>query len=82
MAKLQCPKCGASVPNPDGWAKAALSTLMQSPAIPHMATRIRCQACRHLFTQFDAVQRTGWRAFWPAALLIAALLALAVLLPK
>ena len=81
MAKLKCPNCGAPVPNPDGWATAALSTLMLSPAVPHMATQVRCQDCRHLFTQFDAVQRTGWRALRPAALLIAVLVAAAFLLP-
>ena len=82
MAKLECPNCGAAVPNPDGWAKAALSTLMPAPAIPHMATQVRCQECRHLFTQIDAGQRSGWRGLWPAAVLIAALLAAAVLLPR
>jgi ribosomal protein S27E len=81
MAKLQCPNCGSTVASSDGWAKAALSTLMLSPAIPHMATQVRCQECQHLFTQFDAVQRTGWRALRPAVLLIAALAAAALLLP-
>jgi len=81
MAKLQCPNCGAAVPNPDSWAKAALSTLMPAPAIPHMATQVRCQECRHVFTRFDSSQRTGWRALWPAVVLIAALMAAAVLLP-
>jgi|OpeIllAssembly_1097287.scaffolds.fasta_scaffold323515_2 ribosomal protein S27E len=81
MAKLQCPNCGASVPNPEGWAKAVLSTLMVSPAIPHMATQVRCQQCQHVFDQFDDSQRIGWRALWPAVFLIAVLLAIAVLLP-
>ena len=82
MAKLQCPNCGASVPDPDGWAKAALATLMPSPAIPHMATQVRCQECQQLFTQFDSSQRTGWRALWPALFLIAVLLAAVILLPR
>ena len=81
MAKLQCPNCGTSVPSPESWAKAALSTLMLSPAVPHMATQVRCQECQHLFTQFDGSQRAGWRALWPAALLIAVLLAAAFWLP-
>lgn len=81
MAKLQCPNCGASVPSPEGWAKAALSTLMLSPAVPQTATQVRCQECQHLFTRFDDHQRTGWAALWPAVLLIAVLLAAAFWLP-
>jgi ribosomal protein S27E len=80
-AKLKCPNCGASSANPDGWAKAAIATLMSSPAIPDMATQVRCQECQHLFTQFYGGQSAGWRALWPAVILIALLVAVAVLLP-
>jgi hypothetical protein len=81
MAKLQCPNCRASVPSPESWAKAAMSTLMLSPAVPHMATQVRCQECRHLVTQFDDSQRAGCSALWPAVILIAVLLATTFLLP-
>jgi hypothetical protein len=37
--------------------------------------------CQHLFTQTHGSQRTGWRALWPAALLIAVLLTAAQWLP-
>jgi ribosomal protein S27E len=81
VAMLQCPNCGASVSSPESWAKAAVSLLMPAPAVPHMATQVRCQQCQHLFTQFDGNQRTSWRALWPALFLIAVLLAVVVLLP-
>ena len=37
--------------------------------------------CQHLFTQFDDGQGGGKHAWWPAVLLLAALLAATVFLP-
>lgn len=81
MAKLQCPRCGASVSSPEGWAKSALSTLMPAPSVPGMATQLRCPQCQTVFTQGQGGQAGSWRALLPAALLVAVLLAVALLLP-
>jgi hypothetical protein len=32
-----------------GWSSAAVSTLMIAPAVPDMATQVRCPQCGHLF---------------------------------
>jgi hypothetical protein len=45
MASLQCPHCGAMMPNQRSWAEAAVSTLSQAPAVPDMATQVRCSSC-------------------------------------
>ena len=55
MAKMRCPKCGSEVPSEDGWAKAALSTTIAAPAIPDMATQIRCPSCQAVFAQSDVI---------------------------
>lgn len=81
MAKLTCPGCGAAVDSPDGWAKAALSTLMPAPPVPGMATRLRCPHCAMVFTQVPGRAGDGWRGLLPALLLLALLLAVALLVP-
>lgn len=45
MASLHCPHCGAALPRQDSWAQAAVSTLIPSPAVPDMATQVRCEKC-------------------------------------
>lgn len=61
MAKMQCPKCGSAVAFENGWAKAALSTTIAAPAVPDMATQVRCQVCQSVFAQSDVIhQSTGW----------------------
>ena len=55
MAKMRCPKCGSEVPSKDGWAKAALSTTIAAPAIPDMATQVRCPSCQAVFAQSDVI---------------------------
>jgi ribosomal protein S27E len=55
MAKIKCPKCGSEVPAEDGWAKAALSTTIAAPAVPDMATQVRCPSCQVVFAQSDVI---------------------------
>ena len=49
MAEQTCPKCGTQFSTSDGWAKAAVSLLIPAPAVPDMATQVRCPHCQHLF---------------------------------
>ena len=81
MAKLQCPNCGALVPSHEGWAKAALASLMPAPPAHSMATQLRCPQCHTVFTQLQGGQPGTWRGLLPVAILLAALLALALLIP-
>ena len=53
METRTCPRCGSHVPTSHGWAKSAVSLLMQAPAIPDMATQLRCPNCQHLFADSD-----------------------------
>ena len=45
MASLRCPHCGATLPGARTWSQAAISTLIPAPAVPDMATQVRCDAC-------------------------------------
>lgn len=45
MASLSCPHCGAALPSERTWAQAAVSTLVPAPAVPDMATQVRCSRC-------------------------------------
>ena len=49
MARIQCPNCDSKFEADGSWASAALSALMPAPAIPDMATQVRCPNCTHLF---------------------------------
>lgn len=53
MASLKCPRCGASMPSRRTWAQAAVSTLIASPAVPDMATQVRCDNCGHVSAASD-----------------------------
>ena len=55
MAKMRCPKCDSEVPAEDGWAKAALSSMIPAPAVPDMATQVRCPGCHAVFAQSDVI---------------------------
>ena len=55
MAKMRCPKCGSDVSSEDGWAKAALSTMIPAPAISDMASQVRCPSCQVVFAQTDVL---------------------------
>ena len=81
MARLECPNCGAIVRKQEDLAKVVLSTLSLGPAVPAMANQVRCSSCQHLFSQPDGGPPDGWRAYWPAVVLLGALVAAALLLP-
>ena len=53
MASLNCPRCGASMPSRRSWAQAAVSTLIAAPAVPDMATQVRCDHCGHVSAASD-----------------------------
>lgn len=53
MASLHCPHCGASMPKQRSWAEAAVSTLIDAPAVPDMATQVRCAACGRVSAASD-----------------------------
>lgn len=70
MAMEECPKCGARFPAGDGWANSALATLISAPAVPDMATQVRCPQCQHVFAegevryQRSAGAKRSTIAFW------------------
>ena len=53
MASLKCPRCGASLPSQRTWAQTAVSTLIAAPAVPDMATQVRCDKCGRLSAASD-----------------------------
>ena len=77
MAALKCPKCETLFPAHKGWAQAAVSTLMPAPAIPDMATQVRCPHCGHLFAESEVRYLGGSRPL--GTILGIALLVVAVL---
>ena len=78
METRTCPRCGSEVPTSSGWAKSAVSLLMQAPAVPDMATQLRCPMCHYLFTDADVRHESAssWRVLFWATLLGCAFLAL------
>lgn len=53
MAKQTCPNCGVTFSTNTGWANAAISTLIAAPAVPDMASQVRCPECQHLITNSE-----------------------------
>lgn len=53
MASLHCPHCGASMHHPRSWTEVAISTLVAAPAVPDMATQVRCAACGRVSAASD-----------------------------
>lgn len=53
MATLRCPHCGRPVESERTWAQAAVATLVAAPAVPDMATQVRCTACGRLSAASD-----------------------------
>lgn len=49
MTDQACPKCATRFATGEGWAKSAVATLMPAPAVPDMATQVRCPKCGHVF---------------------------------
>jgi uncharacterized C2H2 Zn-finger protein len=70
MADQECPKCGTTFSDNEGWAKRAVSTLfMIGPAVQDMATQVRCPQCQHLFAESEVRSlRSSWPKGWAAAL--------------
>ncbi len=68
MANQECPKCKAvfstDESSAEGWAKSAIATLMPAPAVPDMATQVRCPECGYVFGEGEvryerAAAKTG-----------------------
>ena len=53
MATLKCPRCEFTFTAAEGWAKATVSTLILSPAVPDMATQVRCPQCGRVFAESE-----------------------------
>jgi len=53
MATLQCPHCGNPIESKRTWAQAAVSTLIPAPAVPDMATQVRCGKCGRVSAASD-----------------------------
>jgi endogenous inhibitor of DNA gyrase (YacG/DUF329 family) len=53
MASLNCPHCGAPMPSQRTWGQAAVSTLIAAPAVPDMATQVRCDKCGRVSAASD-----------------------------
>jgi uncharacterized C2H2 Zn-finger protein len=49
MANLECPRCRTRFSTSGGWENVAVSSLTMAPAVPDMATQVRCPNCGHLF---------------------------------
>jgi uncharacterized C2H2 Zn-finger protein len=73
MATLQCPKCDCTFKADYGFAKTAVSMLIPAPAVPDMATQVRCPSCRHLFA--DGEIRYLAKPFSKRALVVSLLIA-------
>jgi hypothetical protein len=87
MASLHCPHCDATMPGQRSWAEVAVSTLAPSPAVPDMATQVRCNACGRVSAASDLRHSVADRfrprrlVLWSliAALLLWALTAVAII---
>ena len=83
MDVLICPECDKPIPATgkwemwERWAGVAVSTTIAAPAVPDMATRMRCPSCQHLFTRHEVrYQRASFAlSAWLASATIAVCLA-------
>jgi uncharacterized C2H2 Zn-finger protein len=53
MSTLTCRRCETVFPEHDGSAKVAESTLIAAPAVPDMATQVRCPKCGYVFPESE-----------------------------
>jgi uncharacterized C2H2 Zn-finger protein len=53
MAQVACPRCDTRFALAGGWAAAAVATLVAAPAVPDMATQVRCPHCQLVFGASD-----------------------------
>ncbi len=78
MTKLKCPYCGNDVGSRRTWAQAAVSALMAAPAVPDMATQVRCPHCGRVSAASDLRPGTADRftkphlALWIVGVALAA----------
>jgi len=77
MATLVCPHCGAPVPSDGSWAQVALAALIAAPAVPDMATQVRCPSCSRVFAASELRHKAADRFHVPGRVLL--VLALVVL---
>lgn len=70
MAALVCPHCGASMPFERSWAQTAVATLIAAPAVPDMATQVRCPSCGKVSAAGTLRHATADRFRWPARALL------------
>ena len=77
MANQECPKCGAHFPVTDNWAKGAVSLLIAAPAVPDMATQVRCPNCNYVFAESE-VRHLGSSASRGLIILLALFVALLI----
>ncbi|MBX3622228.1 MAG: hypothetical protein KF891_19855 [Rhizobacter sp.] len=68
MASLICPHCGATLPSQRTWAQTAVSTLIAAPAVPDMATQVRCDTCGRVSAASD-LRHVAADRFKPSRLL-------------
>jgi uncharacterized C2H2 Zn-finger protein len=78
MEEQTCPKCGTKFPTSEGWAKAVVSLLIPAPAVPDMATQVRCPHCHHLFADGEVRYLASSRSKVSRVLVILACLSLVV----
>jgi hypothetical protein len=78
MPEQTCPKCGNRFPTGEGWAKSAVSLLIPAPAVPDMATQLRCPDCHHLFADSDIRYLAASRFQLPRVVFIVACLGLVI----
>lgn len=74
MASLHCPHCGASMPHQRSWAEVAVSSLVPAPAVPDMATQVRCNACGRVSAASD-LRHSAADRFRPKRLVLGLLVA-------
>lgn len=53
MATLKCPHCDTAFDGERTWSQAALSTLVPAPAVPDLATQVRCSHCGRVSAASD-----------------------------
>jgi membrane protein required for beta-lactamase induction len=53
MAMLKCPHCDSPIEAERTWAQTAVASLMAAPAIPDMATQVRCKRCGRISAASD-----------------------------
>ena len=77
MAQVACPRCETRFTVAGGWAAAAVATLVAAPAVPDMATQVRCPHCQFVFAASDVRHlRPPYLGLRAAALALAGVLLL------